>query len=90
MQRNCDKIRVRQKGEKGEHMGYIKTINLSGLSKSDIAILKDSVAKMGFSEKDYRIVEFGSDGVEMKITSPFLHRILKIIRKTEYTKGGKI
>ena len=67
-------------------MSYMKTVNLSMLKESDIAILKDSIDRMGFSSNDYRIVEYGSNGVEMKITSPFLHRILKIIRKTEYKK----
>jgi hypothetical protein len=67
-------------------MNYMKTINISMLSKSDIAILNDSIDKMGFASNDYRIVEYGSDGVEMKVTSPFLHRILKVIRKTEYEK----
>lgn len=73
-------------------MGYVKTIDLSMLRGSDMAILKDSIDKMGFSNKDYRIVEYGSDGVELKIMSPFLHRILKVMRKTQYTKrrnGGK-
>jgi hypothetical protein len=69
-------------------MDYVKTLNLSSLSNSDIAILKDSIAKMGFPSKDYRIVEYGSDGVEMKVLSPFLHRALKVIRKTEYKKKG--
>ena len=70
-------------------MSYVKSINISMLKESDIAILKDSIDKMGFSEADYRIVEFGSSGREMKILSPFLHRALKVIRKTEYTKSKK-
>ncbi len=67
-------------------MSYIKTIGLSELSESDIAILKENIAKLGFKESDYRIVEFGSHGAEMKIKSPFLHKILKVIRKTVYIK----
>ena len=67
-------------------MAYMKTVNLSMLSDSDIAILKDTLDRMEFSNSDYRIVEYGSNGKEMKIMSPFLHRTLKVIRKTTYSK----
>ncbi len=67
-------------------MNYVKSISLSDLRDSDVAILKDSIAKMGFSDSDYRIVEYGSHGLEMKVLSPFLHRALKVIRKTKYIK----
>jgi len=70
-------------------MAYLKTINLNTLSDSDIAILKDTLDKLGFTASDYRIVEYGSHGVEMKVTSPFLHRIMKVIRRTEYKKKRK-
>jgi hypothetical protein len=77
---------VATNNSKGVSVEYIKTLDLSLLKDSDIAILKESIGKMGFSANDYRIVEFGSHGVEMKISSPFLHRALKVIRKTIYTK----
>lgn len=70
-------------------MGYIKTIGLSMLNSSDIAILEESIARLGFSKKHYRIVEFGSHGLEMKVTSPFLHKIMKVSKRIKYAKEGK-
>ena len=73
--------------KQGLVMESVKTISLTALKDSDRYILEEAIHKLGFTASDYRVVEYGSYESEMKIFSPFLHRFLKVIRKSTYTKS---
>lgn len=68
---------------------YIKIINLDLLCKKDIDQLEETFKIIGYlNNSDYKFNWYNTK-VELVITNKSLHKLLKIIRKTKYTKVWK-
>jgi len=65
---------------------YHKKINISNLKINEIARLEDMIIILGYASYDYKFNHYGAYNVELIISNPLLHRDLKIIRKTKYSK----
>ena len=69
--------------------GYQKQINLDLLRLKEIAVLEKLINKLGYKNvTDYKFNHYNHK-VELIIINRDLHRDLKIIRRTKYTKINK-
>ena len=69
--------------------GYQKQINLDLLRLKEIAVLEKLINKLGYKNvTDYKFNHYNHK-VELIIINRDLHRDLKIIRRTKYTKIDK-
>ena len=66
---------------------YHKRIGLVGLKhgRKDLLSLENIILRLNYTSKDYKINHYG-DEAELIITNQNLHRDLKTIRRTMYTK----
>lgn len=59
----------------------------------DVINLATAIAKMGYSQEDYRVVHFGSHQAELKVTNKELHWLLKsmskLVRQKDMDKGKR-
>ena len=70
--------------------GYQKHINLDLLRLKEIAVLEKLINKLGYKNiSDYKI-NYYNHTAELIVINRDLHRDLKIIRRTKYTKTEKI
>ena len=69
--------------------GYQKQINLDLLRLKEIAVLEKLINKLGYKNiSDYKI-NYYNHNTELIVINRDLHRDLKIIRRTKYTKINK-
>ena len=69
--------------------GYQKQINLDLLRLKEIVVLEKLINKLGYKNvTDYKFNHYNHK-VELIIINRDLHRDLKIIRRTKYTKINK-
>ena len=69
--------------------GYQKQINLDLLRLKEIAVLEKLINKLGYKNiSDYKINSYNHTA-ELIVINRDLHRDLKIIRRTKYTKINK-
>ena len=69
--------------------GYQKQINLDLLRLKEIVVLEKLINKLGYKNvTDYKFNHYNHK-VELIIINRDLHRDLKIIRRTKYTKIDK-
>ena len=69
--------------------GYQKQINLDLLRLKEIVLLEKLINKLGYKNvTDYKFNHYNHK-VELIIINRDLHRDLKIIRRTKYTKINK-
>ena len=70
--------------------GYQKQINLDLLKVKDIAALEKLINRLGYKNvTDYKFNHYNHK-VELIIINRDLHRDLKIIRRTKYTKTERV
>ena len=70
--------------------GYQKQINLDLLRLKEIAVLEKLINKLGYKNiSDYKI-NYYNHTAELIVINRDLHRDLKIIRRTEYTKTERV
>lgn len=60
---------------------FFKSYSMNGLKTKDMLNIQEAIILMGFRNDDYKIVHFGSHGVELKVTNRELHCIVKSILK---------
>lgn len=82
-------MHIVQKPSGQEPDGYQKQINLDLLKLKDIVVLEKLINKLGYKNIfDYKI-NYYNHMVELIIINKELHRDLKVVRKTKYTKVEK-
>ena len=70
--------------------GYQKQINLDLLRLKEIAVLEKLINKLGYKNiTDYKI-NYYNHTAELIVINRDLHRDLKIIRRTKYTKTERV
>ena len=70
--------------------GYQKQINLDLLRLKEIAFLEKLINKLGYKNiSDYKI-NYYNHTAELIVINRDLHRDLKIIRRTKYTKTERV
>ena len=70
--------------------GYQKQINLDLLRLKEIAVLEKLINKLGYKNiSDYKI-NYYNHTAELIVINRDLHRDLKIIRRTKYTKTERV
>ena len=70
--------------------GYQKQINLDLLRLKEIVVLEKLINKLGYKNvTDYKFNHYNHK-VELIIINRDLHRDLKIIRRTKYTKTERV
>jgi hypothetical protein len=65
---------------------YHKRVDLENLKISEITRLEELIKKLGYDSNDYKLNHYGSHSVELIVTNQELHRDLKTIRRTKYSK----
>ena len=82
-------MQVVPKSSGQEPDGYQKQINLDLLRLKEIAVLEKLINKLGYKNiSDYKI-NYYNHTAELIVINRDLHRDLKIIRRTKYTKINK-
>ena len=70
--------------------GYQKQINLDLLRLKEIAVLEKLINRLGYKNiSDYKI-NYYNHTAELIVINRDLHRDLKIIRRTKYTKTERV
>jgi len=70
--------------------GYQKQINLDLLRLKEIVVLEKLINKLGYKNiSDYKI-NYYNHTAELIVINRDLHRDLKIIRRTKYTKTERV
>jgi hypothetical protein len=70
-------------------MGKFKSYTMDRLKARDVLNLQTAISKMGFTSSDYKIVHFGSHGIELKVRNQDLHWMIKSITKLDRKKRRK-
>lgn len=83
-------MQVVSKSSGQEPDGYQKQINLDLLRLKEIAVLEKLINKLGYKNiSDYKI-NYYNHTAELIVINRDLHRDLKIIRRTKYTKTERV
>jgi hypothetical protein len=83
-------MQVVPKSSGQEPDGYQKQINLDLLRLKEIAVLEKLINKLGYKNiSDYKI-NYYNHTAELIVINRDLHRDLKIIRRTKYTKTERV
>ena len=83
-------MQVVSKPSGGSPDGYQKQINLDLLRLKEIAVLEKLINKLGYKNiSDYKI-NYYNHTAELIVINRDLHRDLKIIRRTKYTKTERV
>ena len=61
---------------------------MRGMKARDVLNLQTAKERMGFNGDDYKIIHFGSHGIELKIRNEELHWMIKSITKLQRQKKG--
>ena len=83
-------MQVVPKSSGQEPDGYQKQINLDLLRLKEIAVLEKLINRLGYKNiSDYKI-NYYNHTAELIVINRDLHRDLKIIRRTKYTKTERV
>lgn len=68
-------------------MQDFKSYSMDKMKAKDVLNIQEAIKRMGFDSSDYKIVHFGSYGIELKIQNKELHWMIKSITKLQRQKN---